>query len=51
MIPWHDLVFEYRALAPFIKASLAIAAVSLAYLGSYHVGETLGVAAFYLFNR
>jgi len=30
MIPWTDLIAQYRALPPFVKASLAISVVSIA---------------------
>ncbi|GEM_PF-1480144 len=50
MIFWQTVMSEYRALAPFVKASLAIGVVSLAFLVPYHVGESVGAAAYYFFN-
>ena len=50
MIPWHELKAEYRALPPFVKASLAVSAGALAFLTSHRVGETFGVALYYLLN-
>jgi len=50
MIAWENLISEYRALPPFVKASLAISAVSLAFLVPYHVGENVGVAIYHFFN-
>ena len=50
MIFWQTVISEYRALPPFVKASLAISGVSLAFLVPYHVGESVGVAAYYFFN-
>jgi hypothetical protein len=50
MISWQNLISEYRALPPFVKASLAISVVSLAFLVPYHMGESVGVAAYYFFN-
>ncbi|MDY0965076.1 hypothetical protein [Massilia sp. CFBP9026] len=50
MISWQDLISRYRAPPPFVKASLAISAVSLSFLLPYHMGESVGVAAYYFFN-
>jgi len=50
MISWQNLISEHRALSQFVKASLAIGAVSLAFLVPYHVGESVGAAAYYFFN-
>ena len=50
MISWQDLISRYRALPSFVKASLAISVVSLAFLVPYHMGESIGVSAYYFFN-
>ncbi len=50
MISWQDLISRCRALPSFVKASLAISVVSLAFLVPYHMGESIGVAAYYFFN-